>query len=117
MKISGKALGLGVAATILVAGCDIEKEQDGELPNVDMSYQEGELPEYEVTKTQEGRLPDVDVNVEGGQLPKYDIDTADVNIGTKEVEVSVPDVDVEMEKKTMTVPDVDIEMPEEEPPE
>ena len=26
-----------------------------------------------VTKTQEGEMPDVDVKVEGGQVPKYDV--------------------------------------------
>jgi hypothetical protein len=61
----------GVAALLITAGCDIEK-------------------------TQEGELPDVDVSVKGGQLPKYDVDAPDVDVGTKNVEVTVPDIDVDM---------------------
>lgn len=95
----------------LLTACDVEKTREGSMPDVDVSVKEGQLPEYEVKKTQEGKLPDVDVDVKGGQLPAYDIDTPDVDIGTKEVEVEVPDVDVSTKKKTITVPDVDIEMP------
>lgn len=47
-------------------------------------------------KTQEGELPDVDVSAEGGQLPAYEVETADVEVGTKQTEVTVPDVDVTM---------------------
>jgi hypothetical protein len=85
-----------VAALLAVAGCDIEKTAEGEMPDVDVSYEDGNLPEYEVRQTEEGRLPDVDVDVEGGQLPKYDVETPDVDVGTKTVEVTVPDVDVTM---------------------
>lgn len=47
-----------------------------------------------VTQTEEGDLPDVEVDVEGGNLPKYDVDAPDVDVGTKEVTVEVPDVEV-----------------------
>ena len=57
-------------------------------------------------QTQEGELPDVDVTAEGGQLPEYYVDTADVDVGTREETVTVPDVDV-------TMPD---EQPQEEQP-
>lgn len=49
-----------------------------------------------VEKTQEGALPDVEVKAEGGQLPKYDVETAEVNVGSKTVEVEVPTATVEM---------------------
>ena len=49
-----------------------------------------------VDKTQEGELPDVDVEVQDpGQVPKYDVDAPDVDVGTKDVTVPVPDIDVE----------------------
>ena len=48
----------------------------------------------DVEKTEEGKMPDVEV--EGGKLPKYDVDTPDVDVGTKEKTVTVPDVDVTM---------------------
>ena len=65
-----------------------------------------------VRQTQEGEMPDVKVESEGGQLPKYDVDAPDVDVTTKETEVTVPtDVDVKTEKRTVKVPDVDIKPP------
>ncbi|HSM10627.1 MAG TPA: hypothetical protein VK827_03550 [Lysobacter sp.] len=52
-------------------------------------------------KTQEGELPEVDVTAEGGQMPEYEVETADVDVGTRE--------------ETVTVPDVDVTMPDEQP--
>ncbi|GHA75752.1 hypothetical protein [Cognatilysobacter bugurensis] len=68
-----------------------------------------------VEKTQDGELPDVDVNAQGGELPAYDVETADVDVGTEPATVSVPDVDVDVgsEQKTVEVPDVDVNMPQE----
>ena len=86
----------GAAAILALTGCDVEKTADGEMPDVDVAYEEGKLPDYEVRKTEEGRMPDVDVDVKGGELPEYDVDTPDVDVGTKQVEVTVPDVDVTM---------------------
>lgn len=48
----------------------------------------------QVDKTQEGELPEV--SAEGGQLPAYDVETADVDVTTREETVTVPDVDVTM---------------------
>ena len=67
-----------------------------------------------VTQTEEGRAPDVDVKVDDGKLPKYDVDTADVEVKTKETTVNVPDVDVKTEKKKIEVPEVDVKMPPED---
>ena len=52
------------------------------------------LAACDVDQTQEGEMPDV--SVEGGQMPEYDVETADVDVGTKETTVEVPDVNVTM---------------------
>lgn len=49
-----------------------------------------------VRQTEEGELPDVDVSTEGGNVPEYDVDAADVDVSTEKREVTVPDVDVNM---------------------
>ena len=84
--ISGVALAL--------TACDVNKTEEGDLPDVEVDG--GEVPEYEVVKKEDGEMPSVDV--EGGEMPEYDVETADVEVGTetKEVEVTVPEVDVEM---------------------
>lgn len=68
-----------------------------------------------VEQTEEGELPDVDVEVEGGNLPKYDVDAAEIEVGMEDKTVTVPDVDVDVDTKDVKVkvPDVDIEMPDE----
>ena len=48
----------------------------------------------EVEKTEEGSLPEVDVK--GGNMPEYDVDAPDVDVGTKEKTITVPDVDIDM---------------------
>ncbi|MEL6367882.1 MAG: hypothetical protein AAFR91_08085 [Pseudomonadota bacterium] len=108
-----------IAAVAGVSGltaCDVEQTREGEMPTVDVDYEEGQLPEYEVTKTQDGKMPSISVDADAGQLPAYDIDTVDVSVGTTETKVSVPDVEVSMEERTVSVPDVDIEMPEDDEP-
>lgn len=52
----------------------------------------------DVDKTQEGKMPDVDVEVSGGQMPEYEVEGPDVTVGTetKMVEVTVPTVDVDL---------------------
>lgn len=52
------------------------------------------LAACDVDQTQEGEMPEVDV--QGGQMPEFDVETADVDVGTKETTVEVPDVDVTM---------------------
>lgn len=66
-----------------------------------------------VEKTQEGEMPDVDVSAEGGQLPAYNVETPDVDVTTKQAEMTVPDVDVNSKDVTVPVPDVDVTLPEE----
>ena len=70
----------------LATGCSIEREQAGEMP-------------------------DVDVDVEPGQLPEYDVEGPEVEVGTEQKEVTVPEVEVTTEEKEVTVPDVDVELP------
>ncbi len=64
-----------------------------------------------VEKEQAGELPDVDVDVDAGKLPEYEVEGPDVEIGSEKKEVTVPDVDVSTEEKTIEVPTIDIEPP------
>ena len=80
--------GLFTVATLGLAGCDVEKTQEGKV----------DLPQYEVTKTQEGNV----------QAPKYDVDAPKVDVTTTEKQVTVPDVDVNAKKETITVPKVEV---------
>ena len=104
------------ACTLLAAGCDIDKTQDGELPDIDVTADAGNLPEYEIRKTEEGRLPDVDVDARGGELPEYDIDGPEVTVGEKRVDMEVPDVDVDVdtETKSFEVPTIDVDLPDDD---
>ena len=52
------------------------------------------LAACDVDQTQEAELPEVEVK--GGQMPEFDVETADVDVGTKETTIEVPDVDVTM---------------------
>jgi hypothetical protein len=61
--------GAVLLTTLGMAGCDVEKTEEGSLP---------------------------DVKVEGGNMPEYDVDAPEVDVGTKEKTVTVPDVDVTM---------------------
>ena len=95
---TARALSIGalLPAVVLLSACDIDQTQEAKLPDVNVDAEPGQLPKYEVTQTQEGKLPDVDVSAEGGQLPKFEVETADVDVGTKTVEITVPTVDVQM---------------------
>lgn len=70
------------------------------------------LAACQVTQTEEGEMPEV--KVEEGKLPEYDVDGPDIDVGTKETEVTVPDVDISVEgkKKKVTVPDIDVKTPD-----
>lgn len=99
---------LAILATATMAACEVEKEEEGEMPSVDVEG--GQMPEYE--QTQEGELPDVDA--QAGKLPDYDVDAPDVDVGTEEKQVTVPDVDVDTEEKSVSVPTVDINRDDED---
>lgn len=84
---------IGALALTLVAGCDVEQTEEGELP--DVNVEGGQMPEYDVDQTQEGELPDVDA--QGGNMPEYDVDAPDVDVDTDTKEVTVPDVDIDVD--------------------
>lgn len=93
------ALGFSVGIAMLgLSACDVDQTKEGELPEVDVRADAGQIPKYEVdvTKTQEGKMPTADIDVKGGQMPAYEVHGPDVEIGTKEVTITVPDVDVEL---------------------
>ncbi|GGE15117.1 hypothetical protein GCM10011529_21880 [Polymorphobacter glacialis] len=51
-----------------------------------------------IDQTKNAALPDVKVETTGGQAPAFDVDTADVNVGTKETTIEVPTVSVDKAK-------------------
>lgn len=65
------------ALLIMLAGCDVDVEDKGKLPEVDVK---------------EGRMPDVDVR------------GPDVDVKTDTVEVPVPDVDIDLPKEEDPAP-------------
>ena len=69
----------------------------------------------DVDQTTEGKLPDGDGDGDGGQMPEFNVETAEIDVGTKKVDVTVPDVDVDVDSKEveMTVPDINVTMPDE----
>ena len=69
MRMHKTLLAAAVAAAFAVSGCEFEK-------------------------TREGELPDVDVDVEGGQLPAYEVDAPDVDVRMEERTIKVPTVEI-----------------------
>ncbi len=65
----------------------------------------------QVEQEEAGSLPDVDVDVEPGNLPEYDIQGPDVNVGVTEETVTVPRVVVIQEEETVQVPYIDVNLP------
>jgi len=78
--------------SLVLAGCDVEKTQEGNV----------QAPQYEVTKKQEGDVT----------LPKYDVDAPKVDVSKTEKEVTVPKIVTE--KETITVPKVDVSKAEDD---
>ena len=69
-----------------LAGCHVEKKQDGDVT----------LPKYEVQKTQDGNVT----------VPKYEVTPPSVEMGASQAQVTVPKVTTE--KKTVDVPTLDV---------
>ena len=65
----------------------------------------------DVDKTSSGEMPDIDVDVDAGELPSYDVDWADVDVRTTTKIVKVPKVRVVMEEEEIEVPVVDVDWP------
>lgn len=103
----------GMAAAVLLSGCSVQQTKEGKLPDVDVSADAGNLPEYEVTKTKDGKMPTVDVDAKGGQMPEFDVDPVEVEVGTEKKDVTVPKPVVVVEEEQVEVPDVDVKMPDE----
>lgn len=47
----------------------------------------------DIDKTEEGAMPTV--SIEGGNLPEYDAEVGDVDVGERDITVTVPTVDIE----------------------
>ncbi|MBT8471362.1 MAG: hypothetical protein KJN99_02090 [Marinicaulis sp.] len=85
--------GIALAIFLLLWLTDVDVVDGGELPTIDdVGADAGELPEIEVSG---GEMPSVDVDGDLGELPEIDVDVADVEVGTKTIEVKVPTVDIE----------------------
>jgi len=84
------AAGLLTVGLSTAVGCDVEVEDEGEMP---------------------------EVQVEGGEMPEYDVDTAELEVGTTETTMEVPDVDVHMEEEAVEVPTIGIDPANAEQPE
>ncbi len=65
----------------------------------------------DVDQTEQGSMPDVDVSVEGGNMPEFEAETGSVDVTTEEETVTVPDVEITTEEETITVPDVNVTPP------
>ncbi len=66
----------------------------------------------DVDKTQQGDMPEVDVDVEEGEMPEYDVDWMNVDVATTTKTVEVPKVTVVMEEEQVEVPVVNVSMPD-----
>lgn len=110
LSSSRTPIGLFFIALVAVA-CDVDQTQEGEMPDVDVSADAGNLPEYEIVQTEEGDMPDVDVDTDAGRLPSFDVDWADVSINMTEETITVPKLEVVMEEETISVPVIDVDMP------
>jgi len=60
------------------------------------------LTDVDLTKT--GSLPTV--SVEAGEMPAVDVDVADIDVGTKTMEVEVPTLDIDLPKEGQEADDL-----------
>lgn len=49
----------------------------------------------DVDQTEEGSLPDVDISMEGGNMPEFDAEVGDIETGTETVTMEVPTLDIQ----------------------
>ena len=89
LLMSSCQLSLAAVAAMFVAGCDVDVQDPGKAPSVD-----------------------VDVEGDPGRAPDVDVAGPDVDVQQKEKTIEVPDVDVKTEEKTITVPDVNVTVPD-----
>ena len=69
----------------------------------------------DVDVNDEGKLPDVDVDATPGEAPDVDVTPPDVNVHSEKEKVTVPDVDVDVNSKEreINVPKIDVDIPDE----
>ncbi|WP_238365883.1 hypothetical protein [Mesobacterium pallidum] len=68
----------------------------------------------DIDMTDEGALPDVDVSVEGGELPEFDADVGSIETGTTTETVTVPEVEVDTREAQIEVPTISVNPPEDD---
>ena len=61
----------------------------------------------DINQTKDTKLPEV--AVKGGQAPAFDVNTAKVNVGSKDAAVEVPKVDVGTTTANVKLPTVDVQ--------
>ena len=49
----------------------------------------------DIDQTEEGSLPDVDISMEGGNMPEFDAEVGDIETGTETVTMEVPTLDIQ----------------------
>ncbi len=60
----------------------------------------------DINQTKTTKLPEV--KAEGGQMPAFDVNTAKVDVGTKNTSVAVPKVEVGTTNTSVALPTVDV---------
>ncbi|ABV93940.1 hypothetical protein Dshi_2204 [Dinoroseobacter shibae DFL 12 = DSM 16493] len=68
----------------------------------------------DVEQTEDAQLPNVEIDVEGGQLPEYETTVGDVDIVDETMTVDVPEVEVTTREEEVTVPMLDVQPPGED---
>ena len=61
----------------------------------------------DINQTKDMKAPEVSVS--GGQAPAFDVDTAKVDVGAKNTDVTLPKVEVGTTKEQIKVPTVDVQ--------
>ncbi len=64
---------------------------------------------FNIDQTKKGALPSVELKAEGGALPSFDVDTAKIDVQTKNTTVEVPTVEVNTKKTKVEVPTLSVE--------
>lgn len=49
----------------------------------------------DIDQTEQASLPNVDVTVEGGNLPEFDAEVGDIETGTEVITMEVPTIDIQ----------------------
>ena len=49
----------------------------------------------DIDQTEEGSLPDIDVSMEGGNMPEFEAEVGEIETGTEEVTLQVPTIDIQ----------------------